>query len=383
MQKTKTSLLLICSAVTYCAASQAALELAPLGEPPVPADNAQSLQKVELGKMLFFDGRLSGDTSMACAACHIQTQGWAFPDDLSMGYPGTVHWRNSQTIINSAYYDKLFWAGSAMSLEKQAPAAAKGAVAGNGEDDIMEARLALVPEYVERFRDVFGDKSPKIHNAWRAIAAFERTLVQRDTPIDNYLLGDKSALSAQQLRGKELFENKARCIACHNGALASDQNFYNIGVPPSPWWEEDGMAQITFRWELYSKGVTEEMYRTFKADPGGYFRAKRKEMLGTFRTPSLRYTKYTAPYMHNGVIPTLKEVIEFYDRGGVASDGRTTGFPQTKSPLIQPLGLTEQEKKELLAFVEAFSGEQILIEEPDIPDFQPLFTEEELLQAKK
>ncbi|MDH5923722.1 cytochrome-c peroxidase [Vibrio splendidus] len=361
----------------------AKVQLEPLGEVPVPADNKQTPEKIELGKILFYDGRLSGDTTSPCAGCHIQSQGWGFPDDLSMGYPGTVHWRNSQTIINAAYYDKFFWAGSAMSLEAQAKDAAKGAVAGNGEDDIMEARLALVPEYVERFKRVFGDDTPKIHNAWRAIAAFERTMIQRDTPIDNYLLGDKTALSESQLKGKALFEGKANCIACHNGALASDQKFYNIGVPPSPWWDDDGLAQITFRFELYSKGVTEEMYRTTKADPGAYFRAKRKEMLGKFRTPSLRYTKYTAPYMHNGTIPTLEAVIDFYDRGGVADDGRTTGYPQTKSALIQPLGLTEQDKKNLLSFIEEFSGEQIFIEEPTIPEYQPLFTKEELAGAEK
>ncbi|MEZ9520882.1 cytochrome-c peroxidase [Vibrio splendidus] len=361
----------------------AKVQLEPLGEVPVLADNKQTPEKIELGKILFYDGRLSGDTTSPCAGCHIQSQGWGFPDDLSMGYPGTVHWRNSQTIINAAYYDKFFWAGSAMSLEAQAKDAAKGAVAGNGEDDIMEARLALVPEYVERFKRVFGDDTPKIHNAWRAIAAFERTMVQRDTPIDNYLLGDKTALSESQLKGKALFEGKANCIACHNGALASDQKFYNIGVPPSPWWDDDGLAQITFRFELYSKGVTEEMYRTTKADPGAYFRAKRKEMLGKFRTPSLRYTKYTAPYMHNGTIPTLEAVIDFYDRGGVADDGRTTGYPQTKSALIQPLGLTEQDKKNLLSFIEAFSGEQIFIEEPTITEYQPLFTKEELAGAEK
>ncbi|CAV26299.1 cytochrome-c peroxidase [Vibrio atlanticus] len=361
----------------------AKVQLEPLGEVPVPADNKQTPEKIELGKILFYDGRLSGDTTSPCAGCHIQSQGWGFPDDLSMGYPGTVHWRNSQTIINAAYYDKFFWAGSAMSLEAQAKDAAKGAVAGNGEDDIMEARLALVPEYVERFKRVFGDDTPKIHNAWRAIAAFERTMIQRDTPIDNYLLGDKTALSESQLKGKALFEGKANCIACHNGALASDQKFYNIGVRPSPWWNDDGLAQITFRFELYSKGVTEEMYRTTKADPGAYFRAKRKEMLGKFRTPSLRYTKYTAPYMHNGTIPTLEAVIDFYDRGGVADDGRTTGYPQTKSALIQPLGLTEQDKKNLLSFIEAFSGEQIFIEEPTIPEYQPLFTKEELAGAEK
>ena len=360
-----------------------AAKLEALGEVPIPPDNKQTPEKIELGKILFFDGRLSGDTTSPCSGCHLESQGWAFPDDLSMGYPGTVHWRNSQTIINAAYYDKLFWAGSAMSLEAQAKDAAKGAVAGNGEDDIMEARLALVPEYVERFKEVFGDDTPKIHNAWRAIAAFERTMIQRDTPIDRYLLGDKSALTESQLRGKSLFEGKAGCIACHNGQLAADQRFYNIGVPPSPWWEDDGLAQITFRFELYSKGVTEYMYRHTKADPGAYFRAKRKEMLGKFRTPSLRYTKYTAPYMHNGTLPTLESVIEFYNRGGVTEDGRTTGFPETKSPLIRPLGLTEDEKLDLLRFVEAFSGEEIEIDEPMIPEYQPLFTKEQLMGAKK
>ncbi|GMM89036.1 cytochrome-c peroxidase [Vibrio fortis] len=360
-----------------------AAKLEALGEVPIPPDNKQTPEKIELGKILFFDGRLSGDTTSPCSGCHLESQGWAFPDDLSVGYPGTVHWRNSQTIINAAYYDKLFWAGSAMSLEAQAKDAAKGAVAGNGEDDIMEARLALVPEYVERFKEVFGDDTPKIHNAWRAIAAFERTMIQRDTPIDRYLLGDKSALTESQLRGKSLFEGKAGCIACHNGQLAADQRFYNIGVPPSPWWEDDGLAQITFRFELYSKGVTEYMYRHTKADPGAYFRAKRKEMLGKFRTPSLRYTKYTAPYMHNGTLPTLESVIEFYNRGGVTEDGRTTGFPETKSPLIRPLGLTEDEKLDLLRFVEAFSGEEIEIDEPMIPEYQPLFTKEQLMGAKK
>ena len=357
--------------------------LAPLGAVPTPPDNPTTPEKVELGKLLFFDGRLGGDTSTPCVACHNPNLGWDFPADLSLGYPGTVHWRNSQTIINSAYYNKFFWAGSSKSLEGQAKSAAKGGVAGNGEDDMMEARLALVPDYVERFNNVFGDNYPKISNAWKAIAAFERTLVQTDTPLDNYLKGDKSALSKQQLRGKSLFEGKAKCIACHNGALASDQKNYNIGVPTNLRWESDPLAQITFRYELYAKGSNEKMYRTTKADPGVYFRGKRKEMKGTFRTPSLRYTKYTAPYMHNGAIATLEEVVDFYNRGGVAADGRSTGFPKTKSAKIKPLGLSDKEKADLLAFLDAFSGERIVMEYPQIPPYQRLFSEEELAEAKK
>ncbi|MGD8170788.1 cytochrome-c peroxidase [Vibrio sp. TRT 21S02] len=357
--------------------------LAPLGDVPTPKDNPTTPEKVELGKLLFFDGRLGGDTTTPCSACHNPALGWDFPADLSLGYPGTVHWRNSQTIINSAYYQKLFWAGSSKSLEGQAKSAAKGGVAGNGEDDIMEARLALVPDYVERFNQVFGDNYPKVSNAWKAIAAFERTLVQTDTPLDNYLMGDKSALTEVQLRGKTLFEGKAKCIACHNGALASDQKNYNIGVPTNKRWESDPLAQITFRYELYAKGSNEKMYRETKADPGVYFRGKRKEMKGKFRTPSIRYTKYTAPYMHNGTIATLADVVDFYDRGGIAKDGRTTDFPQTKSPLIQPLGLTAEEKQDLLAFIDAFSGERITMDYPKLPEYQRLFSEEELAEVKK
>tara|TARA_B100000519_G_scaffold192657_1_gene194349 strand:- start:513 stop:1415 length:903 start_codon:yes stop_codon:yes gene_type:complete len=300
-----------------------------------------------------------------------------------MGYPGTLHWRNSQTIVNSAYYGKLFWAGSSKSLEAQAKSAAKGAVAGNGEDDVMEARLAIIPEYRERFRSVFGDEWPRIGNAWNAIAAFERTLVQRDTPLDRYLLGDKTALTEQQVRGKALFEGKAGCLQCHNGPLASDEKYYNIGVPSQQRWEKEALAQITFRYELYAKGVSEDLYRNLKADPGVYFRGKIPSMKGQFRTPSLRYTKYTAPYMHNGTVPTLEAVVDFYDRGGVTADGRTTDFPKTKSPLIKPLGLEPQEKADLVSFLEAFSGERMTMDRPELPDYAPLFTEQELVEASK
>lgn len=357
--------------------------LATLGDPPIPLDNKQSDAKVALGKLLFFDPRLGGDASISCASCHLPEAGWAFPGDLSRGYPGTVHWRNSQSIINSAYYGKLFWAGSSPSLEAQAPSAAKGGVAGNGENDLMEARLALIPEYRKRFNEVFGDEWPLIGNAWRAIAAFERTLVQRDTPLDNYLNGDKSALSAQQLAGMALFNGKANCIACHNGPLASDEKYHNIGVAPSLRWEEDGLAQITFRFEYYAKGAPEDLYRSVKADVGLYFRTKNEWDKGKFRTASLRYTLYTPPYMHNGAFYTFEEVIDFYDRGGSDEEGRTTDFPQTKSALIKPLGLTDEEKEDLLAFLEAFSGEEIFMDRPKLPEYAALFTEQELKEQIK
>ena len=341
--------------------------LAALGEPPIPASNPQTDAKIELGKMLFFEPLLSGNGNMPCSACHLPDAGWAILSPISFGYPGTTHWRNSQTVVNSAYYGKLFWAGSSGSLEHQARSAARGGVAGNGEDDMMESRLAFVPEYRERFKEVFGDDWPNIRHAYDAIAAFERTIVQTDTPFDNYMRGDDSALTEQQVRGLELFAGKANCIQCHNGPLLSDEKYYNTGVPPYSGWEDDEIAQITFRFELYAKGVTEEMYRSTKDDPGLYFRTKEVADKGKFRTPSLRYTVYTYPYMHNGMIETLADVVEFYNQGGGVNE-----FAANKSDLIQPLGLTDDEKADLVAFLESLSGEEILIEEPDFVEMQPL-----------
>lgn len=339
--------------------------LAPLGPPPIPWDNPQTPEKVELGKLLFFDSRVSGDGSMACVSCHLPEMGWSFRDSVSMGYPGTVHWRNSQSVVNAAYYNELFWEGAVSSLEKQAPAAQKGAVAGNGEDDQMEARLAFIPEYRKRFKDVFGDVWPSINNAWKAIAAFERTLVQTDTPFDQFLRGDQQALTPQQKRGLALFSGKASCLQCHNGALLTDQKYYNLGVPPADIWEEDGMAQITFRYELFSKGVTEPIYRNTKDDLGLYFRTKQHNDKGKFRTPSLRYTKYTAPYMHNGAFFTLGEVIEFYNNGG-----GTNEFSHSKTKLLKPLGLSDAEQADLEAFLLSLSGDPIMVEEPLLPPLE-------------
>ena len=340
---------------------------APLDPPSIPSDNPMTPEKVELGKMLFFDPILSGNGGMSCAVCHHPYAGWAVQTPVSIGYPGTVHWRNSQTIVNAAYYGKLFWAGASKSLEEQARSAARGAVGANGEDDMLEARLAFVPEYQRRFKRVFGDDWPNIRHAYMAIAAFERTLVQTDTPFDRYMRGDDDALSAQQKGGLEIFAGKANCTACHNGPLLSDEQYHNLGVPPYEGWETDPLAQITFRFELYAKGSTESLYRSTKDDPGLYFRTKDKNHLGKFRTPSLRYTRYTHPYMHNGMLKTLRDVVEFYNEGGGENE-----FAATKSMLIRPLGLTGAEIDDVVAFLESLSGEQILVEVSAPPPMQPL-----------
>jgi cytochrome c peroxidase len=341
-------------------------------KPPIPADNKMTPEKIELGKYLYFDPRLSGDLAIACVDCHQPAAGWGDGSDICRGYPGTVHWRNCQTIVNSAYYAKLFWGGSSLSLEKQAKSAAQGGVAGNGEVDMMEERLAQIPVYVERFNHVFGEGRPTIGHAYQAIAAFERTIIQPDTPFDKFMLGNKRAISSKAKRGKRIFEGKARCIKCHNGALFSDEKYYNLGVPPNDGVDDDAMKQITFRFEHYAKGSTEEVYRKSKIDLGEYYVSKNKQMMGTFRTPSLRYIKYTAPYMHNGVFWDLEEVVDFYNQGGGTDQVAKDFSIATKSRLIKPLGLTNSEKEALLEFLETLSGPEIIIAPPKLPEYKSI-----------
>ena len=342
--------------------------LVPLPPPPIPKDNPQSAEKIALGKQLFWESRLSGDGSMPCVSCHLPGLGWGDGGQISRGYPGTKHWRNSQTVLNSAYYNKLFWEGSVTSLESQAPSAAEGAVAGNGDPSVMEMRLRFIPEYVATFKKVFGADWPRMNDAYRAIAAYERTVVS-DTgkvPFDRYAKGDKKALNSSQLAGMQLFNGKAGCIQCHNGPLASNQQFYDLGLPEFPGFKDDALYQVTHRWEHYQKGVPEAAYRDAAIDYGLYYITKNPKDMGKFRVPSLREVKYTAPYMHNGVFTTLEEVVDFYDRGG--------GPGRNKTTLMKPLKLSAAEKKDLLAFIAALSMTEPLIhDDPKMPgDYQPL-----------
>jgi cytochrome c peroxidase len=163
-----------------------------------------------------------------------------------------------------------------------------------------------------------------------------------------------------------LYNGKANCIACHNGPLASNQQFYATGVPDHPQFKEDPVGQVTHRWEWYQKGVTEKDYRNATGDAGLYYITMNPKDIGKWRVPSLRELKYTAPYMHNGMLATLGDVVEFYNQGG--------GMAQNKTKLLKPLKLTPQEKKDLVAFLEALSmDEPLLQDDPKLPgDYQPL-----------
>jgi cytochrome c peroxidase len=345
-----------------------AIGLAALADPPVPSDNPpwdpeRKFKKVELGKMLFFDPRMSGDSSVSCSTCHLPGKGWGDGLDLSDGYPGTKHWRNTQTILNAVYYSKLFWGGEATSLEKQAESAWTGALGHNLDPDMAEERLRQIPEYVRLFRDVFGDLAPSFGSAAAAVAAFESTITSRDAPFDRYMEGDNSALSESALRGLGLFTDKAGCSACHSGPLFTDESYHSLGVPENPKFKDEPLRQITLRYQQRSRGVAEEVYRSADRDLGLYYVTKLDGDRGKFRTPSLREVTRTGPYMHNGVFGSLREVIEFLDRGG--------GQDANRDALLKPLGLSPKEIDDLLAFLGALSGDEVLVEPPPLPPYDP------------
>ncbi len=341
----------------------AIVPLGPLGEVPVPRDNRLSDEKVALGRLLFFDPRTSGDVSTSCASCHNPELGWGDGGDLSRGYPGTQHWRNSQTIFNTGYLYKLFWAGESTSLESQADSAITGNLAGNGDPEMIEERLYQVPEYRRRFREAFGTHKPIYGDVLRAIASFERAEVNsRDVPFDRFAGGDESALTEEAKRGLALFIGKARCLQCHHGPLFTDQDMHALGVPDNPAFDEDPQRQIALRFQHYSRGLPEEEYRDARTDLGLYYTTRRPEDRGRFRTAPLRELHHTGPYMHNGVFLTLAEVVDFYDRGG--------GEGPNKSELLRALGLSDREKGDLIAFLESLSGDRVLIEPPDLPAYE-------------
>ena len=347
--------------------SEEVVEYPPLDVLPAvsfPPDNPYTPEKAELGKLLYFDTRMSADASLSCNSCHPTSDGsWGIASPISFGYPGSTHWRNASTIINSGYYTSLNWDGGKSSIEKQNKGAWGGAVAGNLDSGLAEERLAQIPDYVRRFKEVFGTEYPLYSDALKAVSTYERTIVSQNVPFDAYLAGDAEAISDEALRGYELFAGKANCFACHNGPLISDGSFHNTAVPTYPGFENNALNQITFRYEQWAKGVSEEIYDTATVDLGLYYVTKLDSDKGKFRTPGLRDVCYTGPYMHNGAFSTLAEVVAFYGDGG--------GGDPNKDPLLESLNLTGEEQADLVSFLESLCGDKITAEAPELPPYEP------------
>ena len=342
--------------------------LLPLPKLVIPKDNPMTPEKIELGKMLFFDTRASGDGSLSCSSCHNPDLGWSDGGELSRGYPGTRNWRNAPTVINSALLSRWFWTGDADTMEAQAHAALTGPVEGNGNPKLVEARLAQIPDYVKRFNEVFGTDTPIYEDALRAITTFERTLIQPETRYDEFLKGDFIALDESERRGLELFRGKANCIQCHKGPLLSDQQFHNLGLPDNELFSTDPLVQITLRLQNRARGHFDPNTQDLQRDQGLYYRTQNKDDIGKFRTAPLRYTLYSPPYMHNGVFNTLAEVVDFYNKGA--------GEAPNKHEELKPLHLTSDEQTDLVAFLQSLSGEEIKVEAPELPEYGVINPEE-------
>jgi cytochrome c peroxidase len=295
---------------------------------PAPKENPTTPQKVALGKLLFFDPRLSGNNTMSCATCHAPDK--AFGDSLPQGKgaAGNTLKRNTPSLLNVSFYSSFFWDGREKSLEAQALLPIQAPDEMNQGLDELERELNAVPAYVEKFRAVFGTKVTRDSIA-KALASFERTLVTESSPYDRYLGGEKDALSTEAKRGMELFFGSAACARCHQGPLLSDEKFYRIGFTT-----DKGQGSVT--------GKSEDNYK--------------------FRTPSLRNVARTGPYMHDGSHKTLDDVLFYYLRG--VPNSAADGLPLDVDSLQ---GVALDEIPDLIAFLEALSGLEPRIDPPELP----------------
>ncbi len=336
-----------------------------LGLPPAPhpADNPPTHEKIRLGRKLFFDRRLSANGTMSCGMCHVPEQGFANQElATAVGVEGRSVRRNAPTVLNVAFYSHLFVDGRETALETQyiSPLTARNEMA-NPSVELVVTLLSQLPDYSGRFEKAFG-AGPSADRIGQALGAYQRSLNGGDSRFDRWRYGgDSSALSEMEKRGFALFSGRAGCSACHlhddDQALFTDQAFHDIGYG---WWREQ-LRQNPPPEEVVevAPGVPYLMAReTFASvgdprppDLGRYEVTKDPADLWKFRTPSLRNVAITAPYMHDGGLSTLDQVVRFYRNGGRPHPGQ--------DPLIRPLDMSDQDLEDLTAFLRSLTSESI------------------------
>jgi cytochrome c peroxidase len=317
--------------------------------------------QVDLGRQLFFDPRLSGDATLSCATCHSPEHGWADGLALSKGYPGTRYFRNTPTVVNAAFGRLMYWDGRLPSSDL--PTLVRDHIS---EAHFMQAdgrlvieRMRQVPEYERQFNSAFGGE-PTYGRILNSVAAFVSSLQSQDVPFDQFLGGNEEAISDSAKRGLDLFKGKAGCIQCHDGAMLSDEKFHSLGLEANPTIFKDPLRHITFRRFFRTLGVAD--YAMIRNDAGLYCVTKAKHDRELVRTPTLREVSRTAPYMHDGQLPTLKSVVSFYNAGG--------GTRASKDARLKPLGLSDAEKVDLVEFLKTLSGKPINVVRPELPKYQ-------------
>ncbi|NOX43505.1 MAG: c-type cytochrome [Gammaproteobacteria bacterium] len=298
------------------------------GQVPQPANNLSTTQREELGKMLFFDPRLSGSNWISCGTCHNPALGWSDGLPTAIGDGQKILGRSTPTIINTAYIPLQMWDGRFRSLEHQAIGPIEDAGEMNQNLDKAIGELKAIQGYRDAFEAAYPGEGISKKTIAKAIASFERTVVSTDAAFDRWIKGDTAAMTAAALRGFKVFEGKGNCVKCHSEFNFTDNGFHNIGLKDA-------------------------------RDAGRYAIRKVKILIGAFKTPTLRDIALTAPYMHNGTYATLEEVVAHYDRGGDEKENR--------SPNIKPLNLAKGEKHDLVEFLKSLTGEALQITFPQLP----------------
>jgi cytochrome c peroxidase len=338
--------------------------------PRVPEDNPMGVSKVDLGRHLFHDQRLSGNGTMACASCHIQARAFTKDRATSVGSTGQTHPRNAMSLTNAAYNTTQTWANPLLtSLEAQALIPMFGTdpveLGLADQESALLARLSADPDYPDRFTRAFGDPAITVSRIVQAIAAFQRALISVDSPYDRFFYrGDVSALSESALRGMDLFfSERLECFHCHGGF-----NFNASSIHAT-----SGFAEAPF----FNNGLYNlDGAGAYPAGNRGLYEITLKpEDMGRFKPPTLRNIARTAPYMHDGSLPTLEAVIDHYAAGGrlisegpLAGDGRANPH---KSPFVRGFALTPDERADLLAFLHALTDETFLTDPRFSDPFAP------------
>ena len=332
----------------------------PLGLPDdtwnyyVPKKNPLSPAKIELGRRLFFDPRLSNDGKISCSSCHKPELAFTDGKPLAEGIEGRVGTRNSPTLLNVTFNTAQFWDGRVNSLEEQAvePLVNPLEMGNRSYNDVVD-RLRTIDEYPREFRSVFG-KELSIEAVGQAIAAYERTLISGDSEFDRYVAGNRSALSEDARRGLATFRGKGRCTRCHTVSehrpFFTDFAFHNTGVAANhPEFDRLSRLAAAATETDQAKTIIDKLSRENGGQELGRILVTYQIFdIGSYRTPSLRNIALTAPYFHDGSAKTLEDVVEFYNRGGKDNFNREWD--------LEELHLTDPEQRELIAFLKSLTG---------------------------
>jgi cytochrome c peroxidase len=315
----------------------------------VPANNAVDAKRVALGKKLYFDTRLSKDGTVACATCHDVARGFTDRRPSSEGIGGQVGRRNAPTTLNALFYSSQFWDGRAASLEEQALLPIVNPIEmGQPNGDAAVKAIAGDAEYQRAFKDAYG-QAVTYEGIGKAIASFERTLVFLDSPFDHFVAGEPNAMVDDAKAGWAIFNGKARCTACHqmssSNPIGTDNRFHNIGVSAR---HQDFVKLANQALAALEKSDTKETMdqlalQTDGAELGRFVVSRNRADIGGFKTSQLRNVGITGPYMHDGSMQTLWDVIDHYNKGGETNPYLDGG--------IEPLALSEREVDQLVIFL--------------------------------